>query len=110
VRGWLAPSLLKPEIATAFLRATLSQGQVSGHRGTRTVYKLDPAHIEQFTDLKTLADAAATAARDQLDKAVREKLLAAITAKQAGKPQAEIYVLSRDEAGQFIYEQSDWPL
>jgi predicted KAP-like P-loop ATPase/uncharacterized membrane protein len=110
VRGCLAPSLLKPEIAMTFLRATLNKGQVSGHRGTRSVFKLVAAYIEQFADLKKLADAAAPAVRDQLDKAALEKLRAAISAKQEGKPQAETYVLSRDEAGQFIYEQSDWPL
>ena len=107
VRGWLAQSLLNPETAMAFLRATLNKTQASGHRGTRTIYSLSLNHTWQFADLKSLAAAAATAARDQLDKAAVEKLQAALSAKQGASPQPEIYVLTRDEDGQLIFDPSD---
>jgi predicted KAP-like P-loop ATPase len=107
VRGWLAQSLTNPETAMAFLRATLNRTQASGHRGTRTIYSLSLTHTGQFADLKSLAAAAATAPRDQLDKAAIEKLQAAVSAKQGASPQAEIYVLTRDEAGQWTFDPSD---
>ncbi len=107
VRGWLAQSLLNPETAMAFLRATLNKTQASGHRGTRIIYSLSLTHTGQFADLKSLAAAAATAARDQLDKSAVEKLQAAVSAKLGASPQPEIYVLTRDEDGQLIFDPSD---
>jgi hypothetical protein len=91
----------------AFLRATLNQTQATGNRGTRTIYSFNRAHTGKFADLESLADTAAPAADDQLDKAAVEKLRVFLSAEQKGSPQPQIYVLTRDENGQFIFDPSD---
>jgi hypothetical protein len=107
VRKWLADALLNPDTATAFLRTILSKSQVSSHRGTRTVYTLYPDHIERFTDMEKLADAVDNATHGELEKVALEKLRVAIQNKKEAKPRTPIYVLSRDESGQLLADESD---
>lgn len=110
VRKWLVDVLLNPDTATAFLRTLLHKSQVSGHRGTRTVYTLYPDHIERFTEMEKLADAVANVAHDELEKVALEKLHVAIQNKKEAKPHKPIYVLSRDLSGQFLSDESDFIL
>ena len=107
MREWLTSVLPNPEMAMSFFKTVLNKSHVSGPRGARTVYTLHADQIERFTELEKLADAVAKVAHCEFDSAALEKLRVAIQSKKEDKPHKPTYVLSRDETGQFVYDQSD---
>ena len=107
VRAWLSEVIQDPTVAVAFLRTMLNESHVSGGRTNRTVYTLLGTALEKFVDLEKLAECAELAANDVLEKAAVTKLREAISRKNDAKPYLEIYVLSRDESGNFLTDHSD---
>lgn len=107
VKTWLTDELKNTKTAIIFLRIMLNESQVSGIRGTRKVYSLLGKQLEQFVELNQLADWAEPEASNDLEKAAIEKLRQAILNKKEGKPYEQIYVLSRDEDGKFLEDNSD---
>jgi predicted KAP-like P-loop ATPase len=107
VRQWLMEALQKPEAAKDFLRIMLDKSMTSGHRGTRTVYMLRPEQIERFTELEKLAEMVKMADKDPLEEAALQKLGIAICNKKVQKSKIPLYVLSKDESGHWLSDDSD---
>jgi hypothetical protein len=107
VQKWLSVELDKPIAALTFLHTMLNESHISGGRGTRTVYTLLAAHLEKFVDLEKLYESAGRAAKDELGKAAVKQLRTALNLKTDGKLYEEIYVLSQDEHGKYLYDESD---
>lgn len=107
VREWLAEALLEPRPAMAFLRAMLHETEVSGGRGAHMFYTLYAKQIEEFTDLGKLAEKAALASTDELERCAVAALQKAVANKKAGEPYEKIYVVSRGTDGQLLHNPAD---
>lgn len=107
VREWLTEGNQSPTHALAFFMAMLQESQVSGGDRTRQVYTLKAQRLEQFVELNALAKSIEQALRDELAEAAFGRLKEAITLKAAGKPYAEIYVMSRGTDGKLFYDSDD---
>ncbi len=107
VSQWLAEANQSPTHALAYFTAMLQESQVSGGERTRQVYTLMAQRLEQFVELDALARNVEQAPRDELAEAAFGRLKEAITLKAAGKPYAEIYVISRGADGKLFYDPDD---
>lgn len=107
VRAWLSTAIKAPKVAVAFLRSMLHKGHISDGRGCRTVYSLLGAELESLVSLESLAACAPQDSRDPLEMAALERLREAISRKGSGEPYAAIYVMSRNENGDYLTDYSD---
>lgn len=109
-REWLKTAIRDPETAAVLLRKTLSESQITGGGGTKSVFTLAGTELESFVDLDELAQSIARLSPqpdDELSKAAIRALRTAIQQKQAKQPYAKIYVISQDSKGRWISEPDD---
>ena len=110
LKEWLTKSLADPYKLSVFLREMVGLTTSSSGRGFRKIYSISFKEWSSFVDMNVLSEHARTLIvdeKDELLKAIVDKLTILTSPKRVGDLPEKAYVISWDSDGRFVEDKHD---